>query len=624
MGHRVTAEEQAQAALEASRVPRVWGIILVAVFLGTVAFVPLWEHVRMGIGEAWPVVYEIGELFPGKEEIASARGWRDVAALVPAPDEIEAHEDAVEEASFLRELILPRAQLALTRLLGAGNEQVYPGRDGWLFYRPGVDHLIAPPFDMSERAEVDPQAQPIRLASAGTDVLTVSDTPSDPLSTIHHLHRQLERRDIALIVVPVPVKAQVHPEYLSASYAARRQPVRNPAHEELIIALQRRGVNVYDPLSDLFALKGDRTQPVYLKTDTHWRPEAMELVAQKLAHRIQLLDAFSEGTSIASGSKDLDMDRSSSAVTALGDIATMLRLPEPEALYPPQSVETHPVTLRRPSSDAEDGVIRRDANVLLMGDSFTNIYSMKELGWGENAGMAEQLAWYLGTPVDRIAINAGGAYSTRKALVDELRRGYPRLAGKRVVVWQFAARELTEGRWDPLVLPAAVSEHADAGSRSAASPEVPPADADEERPAAEEPVADTPEDPPDTDSTEEAPAEDEATSIRAKVVAATRPPRPGSVPYRDCLVALQLQKDASGADGGVPEDFVIYAWGMRDNQWTPVAEIDEGDVVELQVVPWMEVASEYGSFNRRELESADAFLLETYWAPVLREIDDDR
>ena len=49
--------------------------------------------------------------------------------------------------------------------------------------------------------------------------------------------------------------------------------------------------------------------------------------------------------------------------------------------------------------------------------------------------------------MDRIAINAGGAWSARERLADELRRGSDRLAGKRVVVYEFAARELTSGDW---------------------------------------------------------------------------------------------------------------------------------------------------------------------------------
>ena len=92
------------------------------------------------------------------------------------------------------------------------------------------------------------------------------------------------------------------------------------------------------------------------------------------------------------------------------------------------------------------------AEILLLGDSFTNVYSMPELGWGEGAGLAEQLAANLGRPVDKIAVNAGGAYGARERLVGELAAGRDRLAGKKIVVWQFAQRELAVGDWKILPL----------------------------------------------------------------------------------------------------------------------------------------------------------------------------
>jgi len=84
--------------------------------------------------------------------------------------------------------------------------------------------------------------------------------------------------------------------------------------------------------------------------------------------------------------------------------------------------------------------------VLLLGDSFTNVYSDPSLGWGGGAGLAEQLGYHLQRPVDRIALNAGGAHAARQALAQE-QGGTVRLAGKRVVIYQFAKRELSGGDW---------------------------------------------------------------------------------------------------------------------------------------------------------------------------------
>jgi alginate O-acetyltransferase complex protein AlgJ len=49
-----------------------------------------------------------------------------------------------------------------------------------------------------------------------------------------------------------------------------------------------------------------------------------------------------------------------------------------------------------------------------------------------------------------LAQNDSGAFATRQALARELEGGEDRLAGKRVVVWEFAARELAVGDWKPI------------------------------------------------------------------------------------------------------------------------------------------------------------------------------
>ncbi|MCP3918809.1 MAG: hypothetical protein GY711_24950 [bacterium] len=85
------------------------------------------------------------------------------------------------------------------------------------------------------------------------------------------------------------------------------------------------------------------------------------------------------------------------------------------------------------------------SSVLLLGDSFTNIYPLPAMGWGRDAGLAERLSLHLGRAVDCIARTGSGAHASRDALA---RAGATRLEHKRVVVFQFAARELVLGQWD--------------------------------------------------------------------------------------------------------------------------------------------------------------------------------
>jgi hypothetical protein len=89
-----------------------------------------------------------------------------------------------------------------------------------------------------------------------------------------------------------------------------------------------------------------------------------------------------------------------------------------------------------------------NADVLVLGDSFCNIYSLEQMGWGESAGFVEQLSRALGgRPIDCILRNSDGAFATREILGQELARGNDRLLGKKIIIWEFAARELAFGNW---------------------------------------------------------------------------------------------------------------------------------------------------------------------------------
>jgi alginate O-acetyltransferase complex protein AlgJ len=127
----------------------------------------------------------------------------------------------------------------------------------------------------------------------------------------------------------------------------------------------------------------------------------------------------------------------------VGDIVDMLKLPDAQTLFQPQSVSIHQVR------DALDNPWEPDANaeVLLLGDSFSNIYSLEGMGWGSAAGLAPQLSLALGRPVDAILQNDSGAFATRQSLARELSAGEDRLNRKRVVIWEFASRELSVGDW---------------------------------------------------------------------------------------------------------------------------------------------------------------------------------
>jgi alginate O-acetyltransferase complex protein AlgJ len=113
----------------------------------------------------------------------------------------------------------------------------------------------------------------------------------------------------------------------------------------------------------------------------------------------------------------------------------MLALPHNQSSFPP---ETASIT-RVLAADGSPWQPDERADVLVMGDSFNNIYSLAEMGWGASAGFAEHLSAALGRPLDRLVINAG---PYRQELVREMAAGRDRLAGKRDLRVRRAKRPL--------------------------------------------------------------------------------------------------------------------------------------------------------------------------------------
>ena len=336
---------------------------------------------------------------------------------------MEAFERRLEQDAIIGRTLRPHAQWLLTRWLGAGNERVYPGRDGWLFYRPDVEYVTGRGF--LEEREFE------RRVLAASEWTTPPQP--DPVLAIVHFKRELEARNIALVVMPTPVKPVIHPEELAGG---SHRTARNVSFAAFAARLQEAGVALFDPAEELSRGTGDK----YLRTDTHWRPEAMEAVAARLARYIETRWPAVPGGPIGGrASADSEYQLQQIEVQQTGDIVPMLDLPEGQSLYRPESV-----WLRRVVT-ANGTVWRssRDADVLVLGDSFSNIYSLESMGWGTSAGLVEQLSYALRRPIDRIVQNDDGAFATREMLA----RDPGRLKNTRVVVYQFAERELTFGDW---------------------------------------------------------------------------------------------------------------------------------------------------------------------------------
>jgi alginate O-acetyltransferase complex protein AlgJ len=354
-------------------------------------------------------------------------------------------------------------------------------------------------------------------------------------------------------VVPAPVKPMVNPEML---WTPARGPVANASFARFKAELAGRGVLVFDPLD-----AGGR----FLARDTHWRPETMEAAAARLAEFVKSHVELPQSLGV-------EYRREERVVRGRGDLAGMFASPSPLEEVTISSVIEPGGQLWAPRADAE---------ILWLGDSFSNVYSAEEMAWGAAAGFAEQFSYYLSRPTDAIRRNDDGAFATRQMLADELAAGRDRLAGKKLVVWQFAARELSFGDWRLIEM--RLGERPAAAQRQWVVPPI-----------------------------------GEAWILSGVVLAKGAAPRPGNVAYRDHILAVHLGDLSIEGKAISSGEAVVYLRSMIDGKLTEAASLRLGQRVRLRVRDWSEVSRRYEFVNRSDLADAELRGQAACWGEILR------
>jgi SGNH hydrolase-like domain, acetyltransferase AlgX len=530
---KLSREEMAKRDIGVTAITPAAALLLSLVFLATILLVPIAQQLHDRRGGA-VVSYQLGAVGKDENQGLFATIDRYNNAILEGINRLESD---IEEGSFLRHLFLPPLQYAYLRFFDKGNEKAVPGRGGELHFASDLDALIGPPFL---------HTQQLRERRAGNKLWEKPVSP-DPLPAILEFKKQLAERGIILVLMPVPTKAAVEPTTLSTRSVAA--PLANRSFPALLSILAEKDILVFDPRPALSRYAGEHGG-AYLHRDTHWLPGAMQAVAGALAAFVE--QKVPELTLTAKTLAEEEL------VVGVGDIARMLTLPEGTDLYAPQEVR-----VRRIVSDRQElWLPERGAEILLLGDSFTNIYASEGLGWQTGAGLAEQLSHQLQRPIDLLARNDSAAYVTREMLAGELARGRDRLAGKKVVIWQFAERELSFGDWKLVSLTL--------GQPAAGGFYVAPAGA--------------------------------RVKVSATIGAISRAARPGTVPYRDAVLTLHLHDLQGEAGKAVADQALVYGWGMRDNVLSRLAGLRPGDHVTFMLRPWDEVDGEYGSYRRTPLD----------------------
>ena len=402
---------------------------------------------------------------------------------------------------------LTQSTLSLSPLK-EGNRNVRIGKDGWLFLDDAIESLTGQgPFPFQKDG-------------------------NSPVYAIKRFADQLDNFGARLILVSIPSKAMIYPEKINHNI---KGPISHPDAQRLVSELNSLpNLDVLDLTRSLFNLKKDTK--VFLKQDTHWTPEAMEEAAKIIANHIKSMDINIYKVNLNPKQKE---ERK-----AYGDLVEKINIWD--GAFSQESVIAKPI-----KGNTRD----RNSEIILLGDSFTNIYSSNEgLGWGNNAGLPEHIASNVGTPIDVISINGGGATEVRKKLAQ--RRGCSEdMKNKKVVIWAITCRDLFLSQEQCI-------------DRNISWENV----SFDKRPLEKKPT-------------------NNKIIIRAKLIEKPKIPDPNQTTYKDLLYVADYEIIET-ISGQIPEEgkkIAVVNWAFKNRVLLPSANYEIGSVRNLQLMPFEEM-----------------------------------
>jgi len=305
---------------------------------------------------------------------------------------------------------------------------VAPGKDGWLFFAPELRHVGAGKFWGDAAAKVS-QSSFAKNA--------------DPLPAILDFKAQLDRAGIELLLVPVPPKSLIYANQVAPVGPVFRVRLDAP-HREFYELLRTNSVGVLDLTDDFLARRYDSFDsagPLYCRQDTHWSGRACVLAAQRIAAAIK-----DRAWLMSQPKKKYDTKWQRQTIS--GDLwqALLTRPKPPRESLVLRFVGTPYQSKVRPNSGVLLQPVAPDKSspIVLLGDSHDLVFHDGGDMHTRGAGLPDQLAHELGFAVDLIAVRGSGATPARTELLRRARANPKYLAGKKLVIWCFSAREFTE------------------------------------------------------------------------------------------------------------------------------------------------------------------------------------
>jgi len=294
------------------------------------------------------------------------------------------------------------------------------GKEGWLFFGPELRFVSAGSFWGKAASKVSRATKP---------------EFADPIPAILDFYRQLKKMGVELLIVPVPPKSVIYPDFLSDSLTISREnsSVRIDSEMKTFYQLLRKeGIQVLDLTSLFMANRFHRDETLFCKQDTHWSGNGCVLAARRIREEIEGLPWLKK---IPKSAYQTAWD----SLTIEGDLWKALgnkNLPQ-EILSVRQVGTVSAGALKSIVSDMK-------SPVLLVGDSHNLVFHAGDDMQTSGAGLPDQLALELGFPVDLAAVRGSGATPARVNLLRRAQRDPNYWKNKKLVIWCFAAREFTQ------------------------------------------------------------------------------------------------------------------------------------------------------------------------------------